>query len=58
MKPRLFFASAVIGVLTGLDDYLYAYGIAKLPVSTAAIVIASQLGFTAGKGTGQKYIYA
>ncbi|WOG91569.1 hypothetical protein DCAR_0310818 [Daucus carota subsp. sativus] len=47
MKPRLFFASAVIGILTGLDDYLFAYGIAKLPVSTAAIVIASQLGFTA-----------
>ncbi|KAL8126484.1 purine permease 3-like [Apium graveolens] len=48
MKPRLFYASAVIGILTGLDDYLYAYGVAKLPVSTAAIVIASQLGFTAG----------
>lgn len=49
MKPRLFFASAVIGILTGLDDYLYAYGVSKLPVSTSAIVIASQLGFTAGK---------
>lgn len=48
MKPRLFFASAVIGILTGLDDYLYAYGVSKLPVSTSAIVIASQLGFTAG----------
>ncbi|XP_074379707.1 purine permease 3-like [Apium graveolens] len=48
MKPRLFFASAFIGILTGLDDYLYAYGVSKLPVSTSAIVIASQLGFTAG----------
>ncbi|CAI9116203.1 OLC1v1017293C1 [Oldenlandia corymbosa var. corymbosa] len=47
MNYRIFIASAVIGVLTGLDDYLYAYGVAKLPVSTSAIVIASQLGFTA-----------
>ncbi|KAJ9673948.1 hypothetical protein PVL29_023476 [Vitis rotundifolia] len=48
MKPPLFVASAVIGVLTGLDDYLYAYGVAKLPVSTSALIIASQLAFTAG----------
>lgn len=47
MKPPLFVASAVIGVLTGLDDYFYAYGIAKLPVSTSALIIASQLAFTA-----------
>ncbi|KAJ9673945.1 hypothetical protein PVL29_023473 [Vitis rotundifolia] len=47
MKPPLFVASAVIGVLTGLDDYLYAYGVAKLPVSTSALIIASQLAFTA-----------
>ncbi|CAL5204560.1 unnamed protein product [Lathyrus oleraceus] len=47
MKPPLFFAVAVIGILTGLDDYLYAYGVARLPVSTSALIIASQLGFTA-----------
>ncbi|CAI9116204.1 OLC1v1017294C1 [Oldenlandia corymbosa var. corymbosa] len=47
MKYPVFVATAVIGVLTGLDNYLYAYGVARLPVSTAAIVIASQLGFTA-----------
>ncbi|KAJ9673943.1 hypothetical protein PVL29_023471 [Vitis rotundifolia] len=47
MKPPLFVASAVIGVLTALDDYLYAYGVAKLPVSTIALIIASQLAFTA-----------
>lgn len=47
MKPPLFVASAVIGVLTGFDDYLYAYGVAKLPVSTSALIIASQLAFTA-----------
>ncbi|CAA2984033.1 purine permease 3-like [Olea europaea subsp. europaea] len=48
MKPRLFIASATIGVLTGLDDYLTAYGVAKLPVSTSSLIIATQLAFTAG----------
>ncbi|PIN19285.1 hypothetical protein CDL12_08034 [Handroanthus impetiginosus] len=47
MKPRVFFAAAVIGIVTGLDDYLYAYGVAKLPVSTSALIIATQLAFTA-----------
>lgn len=48
MKPPLFVASAVIGIITGFDDYLYAYGVARLPVSTSSLVIASQLAFTAG----------
>lgn len=48
MKPRLILASAVIGILTGADNYLYAYGVAKLPVSTSSLLIASQLAFTAG----------
>ncbi|KAA8538142.1 hypothetical protein F0562_027750 [Nyssa sinensis] len=48
MKPSLFIASAIIGILTGLDDYLYAYGLAKLPVSTSAIISATRLAFTAG----------
>ena len=48
MKPPLFIAAAVIGTLTGLDDYLYAYGVARLPVSTSSLIIASQLAFTAG----------
>ncbi|CAN6678982.1 unnamed protein product [Malus baccata var. baccata] len=47
MTLPLFMASAVIGVLTGLDDYLYAYGVARLPVSTSALIIAGQLAFTA-----------
>ncbi|CAN1345762.1 Purine permease 3 [Linum perenne] len=46
--PRLFCSAAVIGVLTGFDDYIYAYGVARLPVSTSALVIATQLAFTAG----------
>ncbi|XP_027355900.1 purine permease 1-like [Abrus precatorius] len=47
MKLPLFIASAFVGILTGLDDYLYAYGVARLPVSTSALIIATQLGFTA-----------
>ncbi|KAK7822600.1 purine permease 3 [Quercus suber] len=47
MRPPLFIASAVIGILTGFDDYLYAYGVARLPVSTSSLIIASQLAFTA-----------
>ncbi|XP_047341873.1 purine permease 3-like [Impatiens glandulifera] len=47
MTPRIFLAATVIGILTGADDYLYAYGVAKLPVSTSSLIIASQLGFTA-----------
>ncbi|RDY00121.1 Purine permease 3, partial [Mucuna pruriens] len=47
MKPPLLLASAFIGILTGTDDYLYAYGVARLPVSTSALIIATQLAFTA-----------
>uniref|UniRef100_A0A2P2QQ94 Probable purine permease n=1 Tax=Rhizophora mucronata TaxID=61149 RepID=A0A2P2QQ94_RHIMU len=42
-----FFAAAIIGVLTGLDNYLYSYGLACLPVSTCSLIVASQLAFTA-----------
>ncbi|KAJ6304671.1 hypothetical protein OIU78_020278 [Salix suchowensis] len=48
MKTPLFMAAAIVGVLTGLDDYLYAYGVARLPVSTSSLIIATQLAFTAG----------
>ncbi|KAM7516878.1 hypothetical protein LguiA_006461 [Lonicera macranthoides] len=48
IKTRLFFCAASIGILAGLDDYLYAYGVARLPVSTSSLIIATQLAFTAG----------
>ncbi|GLT74423.1 hypothetical protein SLA2020_462230 [Shorea laevis] len=48
MKLRLVVAFAVLGVITGLDNYLYTYGVARLPVSTSSLIIASQLAFTAG----------
>ncbi|KAJ4962994.1 hypothetical protein NE237_022933 [Protea cynaroides] len=47
MKPLVFVACTIIGILTGLDDYFYAYGVSRLPVSTSSLIIASQLGFTA-----------
>ncbi|KAL4586447.1 hypothetical protein LXL04_011083 [Taraxacum kok-saghyz] len=47
MRPRVFFAAAVIGVLTGVDDFLYACGVSRLPVSTTFLITVSQLGFTA-----------
>ncbi|XP_021625197.1 purine permease 3 isoform X1 [Manihot esculenta] len=47
ITPHLFLACAVIGVLTGLDDFLAAYGVSLLPVSTYSLIIATQLGFTA-----------
>jgi len=47
MGGPVFVASAVIGVLTGLDDYLYAYGVDRLPVSTVSLILASHLAFTA-----------
>ncbi|KAK6253307.1 hypothetical protein QUC31_015027 [Theobroma cacao] len=47
IKPPLFLVSAVVGLLTGVDDFLYAYGVARLPVSTSALIISTQLAFTA-----------
>ncbi|XP_051134739.1 purine permease 3-like [Andrographis paniculata] len=47
ISTRVILAAAVVGTLTGVDNYLYAYGVAKLPVSTSALIIATQLAFTA-----------
>ncbi|OWM79995.1 purine permease 3-like [Punica granatum] len=47
MKPILFIAAVLVGILSGVDNYLYSYGGARLPVSTSSLIIASQLGFTA-----------
>lgn len=43
----LFVASLVLGILIGFDDFLYAYGVSYLPVSTSSLLISTQLGFTA-----------
>ncbi|CAA2954182.1 purine permease 1-like [Olea europaea subsp. europaea] len=36
------------GVITGLSNYFYGYGLARLPVSTSSLLVATQLAFTAG----------
>ncbi|CAN4122347.1 unnamed protein product [Withania somnifera] len=41
-----FTSSAALGILVGLAGYLYAWGPAKLPVSTSNVIYAAQLGFT------------
>ncbi|XP_049399412.1 purine permease 3-like [Solanum stenotomum] len=47
ITPRIFIASLIIGVFTGVDAYLYSWGGSKLPVSTSSLLIAAQLAFTA-----------
>ncbi|KAH0734164.1 hypothetical protein KY285_009871 [Solanum tuberosum] len=47
ITPRIFISSFVIGILTGVDAYLYSWGGSKLPVSTSSLLIAAQLAFTA-----------
>ncbi|OIW12271.1 hypothetical protein TanjilG_06060 [Lupinus angustifolius] len=47
MKPLYLIAFAAIGLLYGVDNILYCYGLDRLPVSTASLVTATQLGFTA-----------
>ncbi|KAJ8539495.1 hypothetical protein K7X08_013747 [Anisodus acutangulus] len=47
ITPRIFVASFIIGVLMGLDAFLYSWGSSSLPVSTSSLLIAGQLVFTA-----------
>ncbi|XP_078179456.1 purine permease 3-like [Carex rostrata] len=47
ITPCLFLACIGLGLLTGVDDYLYAYGLSFLPVSTSAILLSTHLSFTA-----------
>lgn len=47
ITPCLFFACIGLGLLTGVDDFLYAYGLSFLPVSTSAILLSTHLSFTA-----------
>ncbi|RZC43955.1 hypothetical protein C5167_036904 [Papaver somniferum] len=44
----LIIASAFIGLLLGLNDYLYTHGVSLLPVSTSTLIMSTHLAFTAG----------
>ncbi|CAH8388474.1 unnamed protein product [Eruca vesicaria subsp. sativa] len=47
METPMFMASIVIGLLIGLDNYCFAYGLAYLPLSTTSLIVGTQLGFNA-----------
>ncbi|KAI3845808.1 hypothetical protein MKX03_020305 [Papaver bracteatum] len=47
MEPRLFLASAAIGILYGVVNFMYALGLSNIPVSTSSILCATQLCFNA-----------
>ncbi|KAH7846473.1 hypothetical protein Vadar_014379 [Vaccinium darrowii] len=46
MAGPMFIPATVIGVLFGLSNYLYTYGVSRLPLSTLTLVAASHLIFT------------
>ncbi|KAI3961331.1 hypothetical protein MKX01_007045 [Papaver californicum] len=48
ITPPLIIASAFIGLLLGLNDYLYTHGVSLLPVSTSTLIMSTHLAFTAG----------
>nr|DAD48340.1 TPA_asm: hypothetical protein HUJ06_018277 [Nelumbo nucifera] len=48
IEPKLLVSSAVLGLLLGLDNFMYALGLSYIPVSTSALLFATQLAFTAG----------
>uniref|UniRef100_A0A1D1Z6N8 Probable purine permease n=1 Tax=Anthurium amnicola TaxID=1678845 RepID=A0A1D1Z6N8_9ARAE len=48
MTRPLVAASAGLGLLTGLDFYMYSLGSSYLPVSTSAILSSTQMAFVAG----------
>ncbi|KAL5973718.1 hypothetical protein ACLOJK_030374 [Asimina triloba] len=47
MTRSLFVACLALGLLTGLVDYLYAFGAACLPISTFVLLVSSKLAFQA-----------
>ncbi|CAH9067034.1 unnamed protein product [Cuscuta epithymum] len=46
ITPFLFISAFLIGLLMGLNNYLFTSGVAKLPVSTVLLIASSQLAFT------------
>ncbi|XP_020104228.1 purine permease 3-like [Ananas comosus] len=47
IAPPLAAAFVVLGLLNGLDCYLYAFASSDLPLSTSSLLISTQLAFTA-----------
>ncbi|KAI3833829.1 hypothetical protein MKX03_002169 [Papaver bracteatum] len=47
LTRKLFIWSVIVGIITGLDSFLFAVGYSYLPVSVASLLLATQLAFTA-----------
>lgn len=45
-SPVLIICSILLGVLLGLNNFMYAHGLSFLPVSTSSLLISTQLVFT------------
>ncbi|MCL7033333.1 hypothetical protein MKW94_030516 [Papaver nudicaule] len=44
---KLFVSSLIVGIIVGLDSFLYAFGLSYLPVSTSSLLMSTQLAFIA-----------
>ncbi|XP_020585140.1 purine permease 1-like [Phalaenopsis equestris] len=45
--PHLLLSCTALGLLTGLVNLFYAYGLSYVPVSTSSLLLSTQLSFTA-----------
>ncbi|KAF3790856.1 Purine permease 3 [Nymphaea thermarum] len=46
-SPRVLLCTVLLGLLLGFDNFLFAWGISYIPVSISALLLSSQLAFTA-----------
>ncbi|KAK9156885.1 hypothetical protein Scep_003459 [Stephania cephalantha] len=46
-SPKLLLCGVFIGVLTGIDTFMYSLGLSYIPVSTSSLLLSTQLVFTA-----------
>ncbi|KAI3941041.1 hypothetical protein MKW92_045317 [Papaver armeniacum] len=44
---KFFISSVILGIMFGLDAFLFAFGLGYLPVSTSTLLMSTQLAFTA-----------
>ncbi|XXG61134.1 hypothetical protein AAC387_Pa04g2864 [Persea americana] len=47
IERRLVMAGLALGLLLGLDNYMYSFGLVYIPVSTSSLLFSTQLAFTA-----------